>query len=97
MEGKKLIHSMRLQNFLSYGDKGEEVKLEPLNVLIGRNASGKSNLIEAVGVIHSLPTSIASGIRQAEEVLMRLSGKEVKSFRLLKLKHLYNTQFLQLF
>ena len=55
MEGKKLIHSIRLENFLSYGDKGEEIKLEPLNVLIGRNASGKSNLIETISLLHATP------------------------------------------
>lgn len=47
MEGKRFTHSVRLQNFLSYGSEEEEIELQPLNVLIGPNASGKSNLIEA--------------------------------------------------
>jgi AAA15 family ATPase/GTPase len=50
MEGKRFIRTMRLQNFLSYGSEGEEIELQPLNVLIGPNASGKSNLIEAIGL-----------------------------------------------
>lgn len=41
MEGKRFIHSLRLQNFLSYGSEGEEIELQPLNVLIGPNASSK--------------------------------------------------------
>ncbi len=64
MEGKKLIHSIRLRNFLSYGNKGEEIKLESLNVLIGRNASGKSNLIEAISLLHATPTNLSFPIQQ---------------------------------
>jgi hypothetical protein len=35
MEGKRFIHKIKLQNFLSYGSTGEEIELQPLNVLIG--------------------------------------------------------------
>lgn len=55
MEGKRLIQTLRLKNFLSYGSEGESVQLEPLNVLIGPNASGKSNLIEAIGLLQMIP------------------------------------------
>jgi predicted ATPase len=51
MEGKKLLHSIRLRNLLSYGDSTEALPLESLNVLIGPNGSGKSNLIEAVDLL----------------------------------------------
>lgn len=64
MEGKRFIHSLRLQNFLSYGSEGEEIELQPLNVLIGPNASGKSNLIEAIGILKALPTDLVAPIRQ---------------------------------
>ena len=55
MEKKPFVESIRLQNFLSYGSEDNEIKLERLNVLIGPNASGKSNLIEAFAVLRSLP------------------------------------------
>jgi AAA15 family ATPase/GTPase len=48
VEGKRFIRTLRLQNFLSYGSEGEAIELRSLNVLIGANASGKSNLIEAI-------------------------------------------------
>ncbi|MDB9514827.1 AAA family ATPase [Kamptonema animale CS-326] len=64
MEGKRFIHSLRLQNFLSYGNEEEEIELQPLNVLIGPNASGKSNLIEAIGILKALPTDLVAPIRQ---------------------------------
>ena len=47
------IKYIRLKNFLSYGPKGVELKLHPLNVFIGPNAAGKSNLIEALRIIRA--------------------------------------------
>ena len=38
------IRKVRLENLLSFGPAGQELDLGPLNVLIGRNGSGKSNL-----------------------------------------------------
>src|SRR4051812_35559091 len=64
MEGKKLIRSLRLINFLSYGIQDKEIPLQPLNVLIGRNASGKSNLIEAVGLLRATPKNFTAPIRE---------------------------------
>jgi predicted ATPase len=64
MHGKKLIEKLYLKNFLSYGSEGDEITLEPLNVLIGPNASGKSNLIEALNLLYSTPTDLAGAIRR---------------------------------
>jgi predicted ATPase len=64
MEGKRLIQKLKLQNFLSYGNQGEEIELQPLNVLIGPNGSGKSNLIEAFGILKATPTDIMEPIRK---------------------------------
>ncbi len=55
MEGKRTIEKIRLRNILSFGDKGEEIELLPLNVLIGQNASGKSNFIDIFRLLRSLP------------------------------------------
>jgi len=54
MEGKRLIEKIKLRNILSFGDKGEEITLEPLNIIIGQNASGKSNLIDVIKLLRSL-------------------------------------------
>jgi predicted ATPase len=54
MEGKRLIEKIRLRNILSFGDKGEEIELLPLNVIIGQNASGKSNLVDVIKLLRSL-------------------------------------------
>ncbi|HMS40062.1 MAG TPA: AAA family ATPase [Pyrinomonadaceae bacterium] len=55
MEGKRLIEKIKLRNILSFGDKGEEIELQPLNVIIGQNASGKSNLVDVIKLLRSLP------------------------------------------
>ena len=78
MEGKRFIRTMRLQNFLSYGSEGEEIELQPLNVLIGPNASGKSNLIEAIGFLKATPTDLTAPIRKGGGIREWLwkAGKE---------------------
>ena len=59
----RAIHGIRLQGFLSYAPGSAELGLTPLNVLIGPNASGKSNLIEAFELLRSTPTDFAAAIR----------------------------------
>lgn len=64
MEGKQLLHSIRLQNVLSYDERRQELHLEPLNVLIGTNASGKSNLVEALSLLAAAPVDLLKPIRE---------------------------------
>ena len=47
-----MIHSLRLQNFRSYSD--ESFEFEPgVNIIVGPNGSGKTNLLEAILTIAS--------------------------------------------
>ena len=64
MEGKGLLNSIRLKNILSYGSEGVTLELEPLNVLIGPNAAGKSNLIEAISLLAAAPRDLLTPIRE---------------------------------
>lgn len=65
MKGQRLLRSIRLGNILSYGFWDEEFHLEPLNVLIGPNASGKSNLIEVLALLAAAPSGdLQSPIRE---------------------------------
>ena len=63
MEGRRFIESVRLDNILSYGPNSAPFPLEPLNVLIGPNASGKSNLIEALSLLAAAPRDLQEPIR----------------------------------
>jgi predicted ATPase len=64
MDGKRFLRSIRLRNILSFGPDTPELPLEPLNVLIGPNASGKSNLIEALSVLGAAPRDLQTPIRE---------------------------------
>jgi predicted ATPase len=66
---KKLIESIKLQNFLSFGPEAAEIELKSLNVLIGPNASGKSNLIEAIGFLQASPIDLGLPIREGGGIL----------------------------
>jgi len=63
-----LIKRLTLKKILSF--KETTVDLGPLNVLIGANAVGKSNLIEAISLLQAAPTGIegqilrGGGVRQ---------------------------------
>jgi predicted ATPase len=61
---KKLIRSLRLTNFLSFGPGSQEIPLESLNVLVGPNAAGKSNLIEAIDFLRMSHKDLLYPIRQ---------------------------------
>lgn len=64
MDDPIFLRSVSLKNFLSYGPEGAEIALQPLNVLIGANGSGKSNFIEALGLLRALPRDFLEPIRK---------------------------------
>ena len=55
------IKSLHLKNILSFKDT--KLELQPLNVLIGPNSSGKSNLIDVIGLLQAVPNDIAGFLR----------------------------------
>lgn len=69
MEGLKLIRSIRLENILSYGPNSSTLELEPLNVIIGPNNSGKSNLIEALSLLAAAPKDLQVPIREGGGII----------------------------
>ena len=58
-----LIRRLGLQGLLSFPPGMEPFDLQPLNVLIGPNGSGKTNLIEALELLRATPTDFAAAIR----------------------------------
>ena len=59
-----MIESIRPRNLLSFGPDTKALPLGPLNVLIGANGSGKSNLLEAVGLLQAAPRDLAVPMRR---------------------------------
>lgn len=64
MYGRRYIQTIRLDNILSYGPNTKAFHLEPLNVLIGRNASGKSNFLETLSILSNAPKDIQAPFRE---------------------------------
>ena len=60
---KRFLRTIKLRNILSFGPDTPELELQSLNVLIGANGAGKSNLIEAIGLLQSAPTNLLDPIR----------------------------------
>ncbi len=58
-----LLHEITLTHLLSF--EKTKLELKQLNILIGHNGSGKSNLIEAIGLLQSAPSGIAGSIRES--------------------------------
>jgi len=76
----RLLGSIRLTNFLSYGPNALGVELQALNVIIGPNGSGKSNLLEAIDLMRAAPIDVTQPIREGggvEDLLWK--GRLAKS------------------
>jgi predicted ATPase len=59
-----LIHAIKLNNFLSFGDRSDPISLNALNVIIGPNGSGKSNLLESIELLRNAPEQLLKPIRE---------------------------------
>jgi predicted ATPase len=57
------IRSLTLKNILSYGAEGCDITFRPLNVFIGTNGSGKSNLIETIVLLRSSANGLRDVVR----------------------------------
>jgi predicted ATPase len=64
VDGKLFIRSLKAQNLLSFGEEGVSVDMQPLNVLIGPNSSGKSNFVEMFGLLKAAPRDLTVPIRE---------------------------------
>ena len=59
-----LIRRLKVSGLLSFGPKGIDLSMEPLNVLIGPNGSGKSNLLEVLALLRAAPRNLAEPVRR---------------------------------
>ena len=58
-----LLKSIKVDGLLSFRDV--QLELRPLNVLIGPNASGKSNLIEIMALLQAVPRDLSGFFRRS--------------------------------
>lgn len=64
MTEPRLIRTRRLRNILSFGPEAETVELRPLNVIIGPNNAGKTNLVNAIGLLRATRADFAQALRE---------------------------------
>ena len=57
-----LLRRITLQNLLSFGPDETTLELGPLNVVIGPNGSGTTNLIAAIGLLQAASGDLAAPI-----------------------------------
>ena len=62
--GNMLIRRLKISGMLSFGPEGIDLPMEPLNVLIGSNGSGKSNFIEALALLQAAPHDLSAPVRR---------------------------------
>ena len=46
------VKSIKIENFKSIAEENNRIDLESINTIVGKNESGKSNLIEAIGKLN---------------------------------------------
>ncbi|MDO9518381.1 MAG: AAA family ATPase, partial [Methanosarcinaceae archaeon] len=63
-DNKRLLQQIKLTNFLSFGPETTSIDLKSLNIIIGVNGVGKSNLIEAVALMRATPMDIGAVVRK---------------------------------
>lgn len=63
-DDKGLLQKIKLTNFLSFGPETATIDLKSLNIIIGINGVGKSNLIEAFALMRATPVDIGAVVRK---------------------------------
>ncbi len=74
-----MIERLEIRNVFSFGDDAESIEFGRLNLLIGANGSGKSNLLEAIELLASTPRDVQAAVREAGgiyDVLSRRTKQE---------------------
>jgi predicted ATPase len=72
-----MVQQLRLRNFRSFKDA--TIELRPLNILVGANASGKTNLVHAFRFLRDLARSgleNAVALQGGAEYLTNLQSRE---------------------
>ncbi len=70
----RMLKEIRISNLLSFGPETEPLPMERLNVFIGPNSAGKSNLIEALAIMRATPVSPFMGASAGVQGVLRRGG-----------------------
>ena len=59
-----LLRNLKVSGLLSFGPTGIDLPLRPLNVFIGANGSGKSNLLEVLSLLRAAPSKLPNPVKE---------------------------------
>lgn len=59
-----LIRKLKISGLLSFGPGGIDLPMQGLNVLIGANGSGKSNLVEVLALLRAAPANLPAPVKE---------------------------------
>lgn len=57
------LKRIKAKNLLSFGPEGIDLEMSNLNVLIGPNGSGKTNLLEVIRLLQAAPSDLSEPVR----------------------------------
>ena len=60
-----MLHSIRVNGLLSFGEPATTITFEPLTVLIGKGGGGKTNILRLIGALKTNPESGCGELRAA--------------------------------
>jgi AAA15 family ATPase/GTPase len=63
----QIIKSIEIKNFRSIKSTGSSIELSDLNILVGQNDNGKSNILRALNLFFNNQTDIDQGFRFSED------------------------------
>jgi predicted ATPase len=63
-----LLYSIKPNSLLSFGPRAQAIELRSLNILIGPNSSGKSNLIETIELLRNAPLKLQNTFREGSGI-----------------------------
>lgn len=77
---RPFLQSLTITNLLSFGPDSTAIPLQPLNIIVGTNGSGKSNFLEAITLLQAAPKDLSKPVRDAggiEEWLWKPGGRGI--------------------
>ena len=86
------LKSVKIQNFKSFAEDNNRLDLDDINTIVGKNESGKSNLIQAIGKLNLTGINDNNYFKNSNKNTMKTPFLSVVLVPYPSEKHLYNSK-----
>ena len=86
------LKSVKIQNFKSFAEDNNRLDLDDINTIIGKNESGKSNLIQAIGKLDLTGINDNNYFKSSNKNTMKTPSLSLVLVPYSSEKHLYNSK-----